>query len=236
MNNWPNVIVLIGLLILCACGFLLWRMRSVGRTQGKNIRGRVQEAIRQWLEVPSRSELAELERRIHDDYEAITGRLEGLQSTLAPQNRLEDLTADMRRRLARLETVHQERMTEQSPRRVGSGSLLRLGVRLTFTDRLWEILGIAIPNQLTDEQIDKVLQGPFCRNCLRSLVARSPQAGSRRLQTTCQHCSWVWQDHSDSPSLPLVEFKRHVYDRLDAEYRQKGYIGVPEEVKTDEPS
>jgi|GEM_PF-5018588 len=233
MNDWAAVTALAGLLIFCAWSFRLWRRRARS-TQEQRTNGRAQAAIRQWLGVPSRPELAELEKRIDEDHEAITDRVESLQSTLVHQHRLEDLTADVRRRLARLEMVHQERMADQSPRRVGSGSILRLGVRVTFTDRLWDILGIAVPNQVTDEQIAKALHGPFCRNCLRSLIARSPRDGSRCIQTTCRHCSLLWQDHSIPPSLPLLEFKRQVYDQLDAEYRRKGYIGVPEEVKTDQ--
>jgi len=236
MNDWTTAAVFAGLLIFFAGSVLLWRRRKTRSPQGNRTNGGVRAAIRQWLGVPSLQELAELESRICNDYEGITGRVESLQSTLVHQERLEGLTTDIRRRLARVETVHQEGMTGQSPRQVGSGSILRLGVRLTFTDRLWDILGIANPSQLTDEHIDKILQGPFCRNCLRSLIARSPQDGNRHLQTTCRHCSLIWRSPPDAPSLSLLKWKRHVYNRLDAEYREKGAIGVPEEMKTDEQS
>lgn len=102
-------------------------------------------------------------------------------------------------------------------------TILRHGVRVAVTDFIWRELGTSDSRALTDHQLDRCLQGPFCRHCLRSLVF-TDEKQERRVHARCQYCLLTWRNDYPTPSISLARFKRMIYETLDAEVRQTGTL------------
>ena len=96
---------------------------------------------------------------------------------------------------------------------------------MTLSDLIRKDLGIIRPEDLSDSQLDKVFQGPFCRNCLRSLVSFELTDGDKAVRQQCRHCLLAWRMDPTNPTVPLRHLKREVYELLDAEFRKTGSIG-----------
>ena len=210
---------------------LLWWVWTKNHSAQGGMMVTIQETIRGWLNAVGREEYAKEEIRLESMCQKLAERLTQAENELTHQGRLEDLSVDLRRRLNRLEAPglqgHAEDQTSQGsvPRTV-----LRFGVRVTLSDFIWKDLGIVPSWDLTDSQIDKVVRGPFCRNCLHSLVESNFLQGERRVRPQCLHCSLSWREPSESSMMTLPQFKRELYDLLDTEYRNTGRIGIREEL------
>ena len=159
----------------------------------------------------------------------MTARLTNVERGLTHQDRLEDLAVDLRRRLHLLEQSSPKEISEDVPTpRAIPQSVLRLGIRMTLPDLIWKELGIVHPEDLSDQQLHKVFQGPFCRNCLRSLVVSEPVDGERLVRHQCRHCLLSWRVDPTTSTIPLRQLKRDLYKLLDVEYRKTGAIGLRE--------
>ena len=192
---------------------------------------RVKETIRGWLGAVGADDFTKEREGFEKQFKELTSRLSHVEGGLTHQNRLENLSNDLRRRLHLLEqSSSQEVLASHASQGGIPRSLLRLGVRITLTDLLWKELGIVDPQDLTNHQLDKVFQGPFCRNCLRSLVAMNFNEGEKSVRYQCRHCSLTWRVDPISPTIPLRLFKRELYELLDAEYRKTGTIGTRDEI------
>ena len=183
----------------------------------------IQKTIRGWLNAVGREEYAKEEVRLEGMVQKLAERLTHAESELTHQGRLENLSIDLRRRLNRLEAPgHQGNSEHQTSQGIVPRTVLRFGVRVTLTDLIWKDLGIVQSWDLTDSQIDKVVRGPFCRNCLHSLVGSYFGQGERHVRPQCLHCSLTWREPSGSSMMTLPQFKREVYEWLDTEYRNTG--------------
>jgi hypothetical protein len=182
--------------------------------------------IREWLDAAGQQEVVELEKRIKMVNQESADRLAKIQSSLIDQDRWEDLSVDVRRRLAQLELDHREIRNGRSEQKIASGVIIRLGVRMTLADGIWGQLGIVSPGDLTDAHLDRLLQGPFCRNCLRSLVVVDTNFRERQVRFKCHNCSLTWNKNSETSTMSLAQLKRVVFEQLDAEYRKSGGISV----------
>ena len=191
----------------------------------------LQKTLRGWLKAVGREEYVKEEMRLEGLYQKLAERLTHAESELTHQGRLENLSIDLRRRLNRLEAPDLQGNSEhQTSPCIVPRTVLRFGVRVTLTDYIWKDLGIVPSWDLTDSQIDKVVRGPFCRNCLHSLVDSNVGQGERRVRPRCRHCSLSWREASGSSSRTLPQFKREVYELLDTEYRNTGRIGASDEL------
>ena len=212
---------------------LIWMWaRAKHGTAHESMSVTVKRRIRKWLNAADQEEFNLGERRGEARYKELAARMESVESGLAHQDRLDEWAADLRRHLRRLEELPSQEVTDHQTRQqcVVPRSVLRLGVRVTLTDLIWKGLGIVQPWDLPDHRIDKVLQGPFCRNCLRSLVTSDDHIeGVRSVRHQCRHCSLSWRADPDSSTVSLLQFKRELYELLDTEYRRNGTIGVREE-------
>lgn len=209
----------------------MWARAKHGTVQ-ENMSVTVKRRIRKWLSAADQQEFELGERRGEARYKELVSRLESVESGLAHQDRLDEWAADLRRHLRRLEEMPAKEVTElQTGRqRVVPRSVLRLGVRVTLTDLIWKGLGIVQPWDLPDHRIDKILLGPFCRNCLRSLVTSDVHKGGERfIRHQCRHCLLPWRSDPESSMVSLPQFKRELYELLDTEYRRNGTIGIREE-------
>ena len=227
-STWTLGFVGIVVLVL-----LIWMWARV--KQGnvhESMSATVKRRIRKWLNAANQEEFELEARRGEARYKEFVSRMESVESGLAHQDRLDEWAADLRRHLRRLEEMPSKEITEHQTgqQRVVPRSVLRLGVRVTLTDMIWKGLGIVQPWDLPDHRIDKVLQGPFCRNCLRSLVTSDDhEEGERFIRHQCRHCLLSWRSDPESSMVSLPQFKRELYELLDTEYRRNGTIGIREE-------
>jgi len=211
---------------------LLWLWAWTTRNTGPGGRlMRVKETIRGWLGAIGKDDFINEGERFERQFKELASRLSHVEGGLTHQDRLEDLSIDLRRRLHLLEQSSSQEISGLPPSQPGiPRSLLRLGVRITLSDLIWKELGIVHPQNLTDHQLDTVFQGPFCRNCLRSLVTMDFNEGEKSVRYQCRHCSLSWRVDHTSLTIPLCQFKRELYELLDAEYRKTGTIGLRGEI------
>ena len=94
-----------------------------------------------------------------------------------------------------------------------------MGLRFTLSDSFWLQMKVVPKEDMEDDQVQAMVQGPFCRVCLKRLVVRD------RLQVAvvpaqCQNCGWSWSMHdSEQPSMPVSDLKRMVYDMFNQNVR-----------------
>ena len=103
-------------------------------------------------------------------------------------------------------------MDESDPR---PRSIMWKGLRFTLSDSFWFQMGVVPNEDVEDDQVQSMVQGPFCRGCLKRLVGRVP-AQISYVPAQCHNCGLSWSLHElDYPEMPLRDLKRMVYDMLD---------------------
>lgn len=225
-SGWLWIVVLIVTVVIV---FWLW-VRTKKNAAPGDLLAKIKVKIRGWLGAVGQEDFAQGEERVDRLHKELTIRLTNVERGLTQQNRLEDLAVDLRRRLYRLEhTSSQEYFESHAGERSFPRSVQRFGIRMTLTDLIWKDLGIIQPLDLPDHHFDKVFQGPFCRNCLRSLVALKLVDGERVVRHQCRHCLLPWRVDPTTTTTPLRKIKRELYQLLDAEYRKSGTIGFGDE-------
>lgn len=91
------------------------------------------------------------------------------------------------------------------------------GLRFTLSDSIWSYLGSMPMQDIEDAQVQLMVQGPFCRACLKRLVGRH-SVPVAEVPKHCRHCGLSWSNQeSDCLPISLVELKRRVFDDLDRE-------------------
>jgi hypothetical protein len=229
MDSLSTWIWTVGLTVGVVLLFWLWARAKKNAAPG-GIWAKVKGKIRTWVGAVGEEEFVKGEERFERLYRELTARLSSVERGLTHQDQLEDLAVDLRRRLHRLEQSSSPEFSElHTAQPVIPRSVLRLGVRITLADVIWKELGIVQPGEISDHQLDKIFQGPFCRNCLRSLVSMEPVEGERSVRHQCRHCLLSWRVDPTTTAIPLHQFKRELYALLDAEYRKTGAIGLKDE-------
>ena len=229
MDFFSTALGTVGLPVVMVVVFWLW-IRSKRNAAPRDGGGKIQRKIRGWLGAVGREDLVREEERVDKLHSELSTRLTNIESGLTYQERLENLAVDLRRRLHRLEQKSSQEIPESDTNNWNiPRSVLRLGFRMTITDLIWKELGISHPEDLSNHQLDKIFQGPFCRNCLRSLVAQGLIDGERSVRHQCRHCFHSWRVDSTTTTIPLHQLKRDLYELLDAEYRKSGTIGIRDE-------
>ena len=229
MDSISTGIWTVGLTVGVVLLFWLW-----ARTKRNSAPGgrwdKVKGKIRAWVGAVSEEDFIKGEERLERLSRELTARLSSVERGLTHQDQLEDLAVDLRRRLHRLEQSSSQEFSEpHTDRPVIPRSVLRLGVRITLADVIWKELGIVQPWDISDHPLDIIFQGPFCRNCLRSLVSMALVEGERSVRYQCRHCLLSWRVDPTTTAIPLRQFKRELYALLDAEYRKTGAIGLRDE-------
>ena len=107
-------------------------------------------------------------------------------------------------------------MDESDPR---PRSIMWKGLRFTLSDSFWFQMGVVPNEDVEDDQVQSMVQGPFCRGCLKRLVGRVP-AQISYVPAQCHNCGLSWSIHElDYPEMPLRDLKRMVYNMLDQKVR-----------------
>ncbi len=92
-------------------------------------------------------------------------------------------------------------MNESDPR---PRSIMWKGLRFTLSDSIWFQTGVVPNEDVEDDQVQSMVQGPFCRGCLKRLVGRVP-AQISYVPAQCHNCGLSWSIHDlDYPECPFV--------------------------------
>lgn len=100
-------------------------------------------------------------------------------------------------------------------------SIVRSGLRFTLSDSLWSHMGTISGEDVgvDDSHIQAMVQGPFCRMCLKRLVGRTTDP-TVEIPALCRHCGVSWSRQTpDALRISLVDLKRQVYLSLVQEFR-----------------
>ncbi len=98
-------------------------------------------------------------------------------------------------------------------------SIMWKGLRFTLSDSIWFQAGVVSNEDVEDDQVQDMVQGPFCRKCLKRLVGRV-RVQVAGVPAQCHNCGLSWSIHKlDYPEMPLGELKRLVYGMLDRKVR-----------------
>ena len=211
---WIWVGLALGTVVLMLWSWAQWRKPG---TDG-NVCSTLKKRFLFWLRAVDQAELSSLKQQLEVQRSELAARLDHLEVTLRHQGRLENWATEVNGRLCRLELSQDPHRKEGTQLHSFSKSMLCLGVRVTLSDQIVNELGMIHPQELPDSQIGQMIQGPFCRNCLRSLVIQNSMEKEKSVRTQCRYCSLAWREESQVP-LPLLQIKREVYEYLDAAYR-----------------
>ena len=95
-------------------------------------------------------------------------------------------------------------------------SIVWNGLRFTFSDSIWSYVEVNPREILSDSQVQAMVQGPFCRNCLKRLTRRNP-VHAAEVPAQCHYCGLSW-NNAASVNLPvsLADLKRRLVTALNA--------------------
>ena len=200
---------------------LVWLWGSARNSGGEGNGWTIlKKRILRWLHAVDQEELSNVRQQLELQRTEISARLDRLEVTLTHQGRLENWATEVNSRLCQLELSQEPHRKTETSHLTHSKSVLCLGFRITLTDQIWQGLGIVNPQDLQDGQIHQFIQGPFCRNCLRSLVVDNTENDERTVRAQCRYCSLAWREDSGT-LLSLRQVKREAYEYLDTASRKK---------------
>ncbi len=188
--------------------------------------GRVRSRIRDLLGVVSQDQMNGMQKHFQQKEQAWENRLTKLEATAKFSNQFHMVSKGMDFRLAQLEQSAAAGKSSNCPGPFPKPrSLVRLGVRVTLSDGFWSHVGTDCVDEIDDHLIETLIQGPFCPVCLKRVVARDRHKNPSEIPIECRYCGVSWDDQGTfGYPLPLLEFKRRVYEKLDHEYRAGGRI------------
>ena len=210
--------------VVLALAYGLWIWRKDGRSF-QPFRDRIRYRIRLALGVVSRDEIQVMQERVQHKEQQLENRLTRVEGATKFSNQLQNFSKEIDRRLIQLERPENLMESLASPLIHHPRSIVRLGLRLTLSDMIWTHLGFKGVEEMDDQLIDSLVQGPFCLVCLKWLVGRDRAKHSAEVPAHCRHCGVAWDCHGIiTLPMSLVELKRQGYDALDQEYRACGAI------------
>jgi hypothetical protein len=166
-----------------------------------------------------------MQGRLQHMEQQLGNRLTRMEGNTKFSNQLQYVSKEIERRLTQLEQSEHSTESSASSRIQQPRSIVRLGLRFTLSGALWAHLGIRGMEEIDDQLIDTLVQGPFCQVCLKWLIGRDQAKHLAEVPAQCRHCG-VSCEGQGRLTLPmsLVELKRQVYGALDQEYRACGTI------------
>lgn len=106
----------------------------------------------------------------------------------------------------------------------------RLGIKIGLHDDISNYLGHIDESKLDEDTLDRLIHGPFCPKCLRSLAFWDGSSGTHNwMRRRCENerCDWSWPG-SHWPTagnrIPLFAIKHELYKSLSAEFRRTGKL------------
>ena len=205
------------LVLLLVGGFWLWRYRA---NSGQEWWENVSAKIRSKLGVSSQKELVRLDHHLKSLEQRLEGRVKALESEALLSHQLQEHSRVIDRRLEQLEHTdpsHHDGHTEEGLR---PRSILRHGLRFTLSDALWSYVGVKTLQDIGESQVVALIQGPFCRMCLKKMVGRHRGQMGSGIPRQCRFCGVPW-NYPDSEEIPPTEvrLKGEVYEFLDRQQR-----------------
>ena len=215
-----DVVTVVSAVVVLGLAYPLWIWWKDGKTCQPFCR-RVGQRIRSALGVVSQDELSVLQQHVQRKEQQWENRVSKLETAAKFSNQLQYVSKEIEQRLTELEQSDNPNKAVEKNRSVQPPrSVVRLGVRVTLSDNLWPHLGVEGVNEMEDDLIDSMVQGPFCPVCLKRVVRRDANKQLAEVPEQCRYCgiSWDCQGKVEYP-LPIMDLKRQVYQQLDREYR-----------------
>lgn len=213
---WIGIIGIVGVVM-----FFLWVSQAVKYSGIEESRWLIlKKRILGWFQAVDQEEFLQLREQLEQQCSELSDRINRMELDRMQQRGSEHWITEVNSRLCQLELSTESHRKKRLPGLASSKSIVCLGVRVTLTGQVWHGLGTGNPQDLSDLHIRQYIQGPFCRNCLRSLVVRGADKGEQTVRTQCRYCSLVWRKDSDS-LIPLSQVKREIYDYLDTASRNR---------------
>ena len=205
------VVVLLG-----AC-LWLWRNREGSIQQGWR---RLLARVRLGLGASSRQEVERINAQLTALAHQMEGRVKALENESLLSHQLQEFSRVIDRRLLQLEQAgsssHPSREEDISRPR----SILHYGLRFTLSEALWSYVGVKRLSDLGEAQFVTLIQGPFCRMCLKRMVGRDRGQSGTIIPDHCRFCGVPWNSHEAQQSPPTDGgLKREVYESLDEKWR-----------------
>ncbi len=206
--------------ILLLLAYIFWIWWKDGKTW-KPFYDRVCRRIRSGIGVVSREEMRALHEHFLQKEQEWERRVTKLEANVRLTNKLKYASKEMEPGLPQIEQFEfPARFTGHVGQVLQPRSIVRLGVRLTLSDLLWDHLGSERVDEIDDHVIDSMVQGPFCPVCLKRIVGRDRHNKRVEVPAQCRSCGISW-DSQGTVTFPLslIDLKRQVYVLLDQEYR-----------------
>ena len=200
--------------------YALWVWWNDGKTW-RPFCARVRARIRSALGVVSREEMNIMQEHLQHSEQQWESRLTKLEATAKFSNQLQYASKEIERRLTLLEQSDDpNKSLDHTGLVLKPRSLVRLGVRLTLSDLFWAHLGTERVDEIEDNLIDTMVQGPFCPVCLKRVIGRDRNNKLAEVPAQCRYCGMSWDcEGSVNYPMSLITLKRQVYEQLDQEYR-----------------
>ncbi len=210
--------LMIGIVVLLFVGGLwLWKYRT---DSVQRWRENVSANIRSKIGAGSQKELMRLDQHVKSLEQTLEGRVRALESEALLSHQLQEHSRIIDRRLEQLEhsepSYHEGHIEEGSRPR----SIIRHGLRFTLSDILWSYVGVKTMQDIGEGQVLSLIQGPFCRMCLKKMVSRHRGQTDTAIPRQCRFCGVPW-NYPDSEDIPPTEarLKGEVYEYLDRQRR-----------------
>ncbi len=199
--------------------YVLWVWWKDGYSL-KPFYGKVCHRIRTALGLASQDEMRGMQEHVQDKIQQLENRLRKVEMTAKFSHQLHDISKEMEQRVARLEGSESSQVPREPWSRPRPRSLIRLGVLVTISDKIWDHLGMDPVDNMDDHLIDTMVQGPFCPACLKRVAGRDRHKKNAEVLAHCRYCGVSWDGvQTVEYPLSLITFKRRVYQQLDQDYR-----------------
>lgn len=201
--------------VLLGYGFWVWVKSS---HSFQNISDRIRHRIQSGLSVPSATELKAVQENLFRLEQQVQDRLAHLKPVDRFSHQLQKEPLEMNPPLVHVEQLEKfpAPITRPLPR---PRSIVRNGLCFTLSDSLWMHIGRMSGERLEDAELQSMLQGPFCRVCLKRLVGRDREYIAE-VPVQCRHCGTHWSNKNfgDQP-ISLLDLKRQIFLSLDREFQ-----------------
>ncbi len=210
--------ILIGVIVLLVGGGLvLWIARRDTLKQGWRA---FSARLRSWIGASSQHDQERIDHHLTALEQTFEGRLKALEKDSLLSHQLDEFSRIMDRRLQQLEKAEPPGSSGLVDAIARPRSIVRYGLRFTLSDALWSFVGMKTLDDISESQLVSLIQGPFCRMCLKRMAGRTGGKAGTLLPANCRFCGvpWILPDEQEGPPSD-IELKRGLYEFLDQKWR-----------------
>jgi hypothetical protein len=202
--------------IVIGLGYLGWRWHKKGRSLEELARS-IQRVLRRGLSVADTEEVKAIQTQLNQFHTPVDARLASLEVQLSSALSRPRTTESTSRPPTPTEVKISRLGSSPQPLTPSVHSIVWQGLRFTVSDEFWSHAGSMKADDVTDDQVAVMIQGPFCPGCLKRWMSRAV-APTSYLPTHCRFCGLLGS--LDRP-VQVREVKRLVYEYLDQQIRDQ---------------